>query len=525
MGGTGSDPQPTAGEPAVVVGDPGYLPLHRLPRQEYENTLKDVLGTAAGYAASLPPDGGGEFDNDSGAQASFNGYHAERYLDAANAAVREVFDTPALKARLLICDAPAVGDAVCARNIIDAFGRRAWRRPLEEVEVDALVGHYQKGLADLGEDHEGALAYVLRIMLTSIKFTHLVEIDPDLPAVASVGRAVNGHELAARLSYSLWGAPPDDQLAALADSGALLETETLLSEARRLLDGERSRYFVEAYLGHYLHIPRLFQQDFDPTMFPSWRPELALAMQNEANAFLATFVAGGRPWSDLFTAQVAADTAGLSAIYESDPPGVRQGFFTTPAFLTLTSHPTRTSPVMRGTRIVQELFCEALIPPANVDITLPPPGPQPTNVRGLLEQHSMSDSCWGCHAWLDPIGIAFENFDALGRYQSEWSDGTPVDPSGVFIAGGEGIAEPAPRYPFATLGELLPLLAADARVARCATRKLLGYLARRSLRPEDVVFADELGDEWASGDLRVLVERLLESDVFRRRKLPKELLP
>jgi len=126
--------------------------------------------------------------------------------------------------------------------------------------------------------------------------------------------------------------------------------------------------------------------------------------------------------------------------------------------------------------------------------------------------------------WIDPLGLALENFDAIGRYRTVWPDGTPIDTSGVFVAGGQHTVEPAPEYPFANLEQLLPMLAADERVARCVSRKLLSYLVRRMPREVDKVFADDLGGAWNSGELRLLIEQIVESDVFRRRKLPEDAL-
>lgn len=524
-GGAATEPQPTAGAPPAI-DDPGYLPLHQLTNEEYDNTVADLLGT------TVLPDGprrdhGGEFRNDSSMLARIDGAQAEFYLGAADELVTEVFATPELKRRVLVCEAPGAGDAACARTIFEAFGRRAWRRPLEAAELDELVGRYRSALSELEKDHEGAVAFVLRIMLTSIKFTYLVELDPDLQLAASEGRDLDGYELAARLSYALWGTAPDEQLSTLAESGDLVETEALLGEAARLLDDPRSEFFVRSYLTRYLRVDaeRLQSLNFDASLFPQWSPELAQAMTQESFAFLARFVNGGYRWSELLTAPLAGGAAGLEGIYADDPRGVRVGFLSLPAFLAAMSPPTRVSAVNRGTLVVKDLFCEPLVPPANVDIQLPPVDPVPSNPREQLRQHSSSDACALCHEWIDPIGLALENFDALGRYRSEWPGGDLIDPSGVFVAGGEDIPAPAPRYPFANAQELMPLLAADARLARCTSRKLLGYLTRRSPRSVDEAFAERLGDEWSAGELRVLLERLLESDVFRRRKLPREHLP
>jgi hypothetical protein len=363
-------------------------------------------------------------------------------------------------------------------------------------------------------------------MLTSMKFLYFVEVDPDLALAASEGRAVSGYELATRLSYALWGSPPDQTLSTLAEDGALLESDTLLSQMERLLEDPQGDYFTRAFLGRYLRVDDLPSHAVDPQVYPSWTAQLSLAMTQEANAFLSGFVDGSRRWSQLLTVPLTADAPGLGAIYAGDPPGFRQGLLSLPALLTATSRPTRTSPVLRGTFVFQRLFCEAIVPPASFEIPKlsTPPSP-PRNPRQALEQHSEEEACAVCHVWIDPIGLALENFDAIGRYRTEWPDGGgPIDTSGHLVAGGEGIVEPAPRFAFTTPQQLFALIAADARVSRCATRKLLGYMLRRTPREEDRTVADQLGDEWASGDLRDLIERLALSDLFRLRKLPKDAL-
>jgi hypothetical protein len=523
VGGAGVQAQ--GGAPQLTVEDAGYIPLHRLTNEEYDNSTSALLGTDLRQADRLPPDNGFEFRNNSAGQATITELHAEHYLSASDELVQQVFETPALKAQVLTCEAPSTGDPDCARSIIEDFGRRAWRRPLQEAEIEWLVGRYSDALVTLEKDHEGAIAHVMRIILTSMKFLYFVELDPDLRLAMTEGRAVNGYELAARLSYALWGSPPDQTLSRLAEEGSLLESDTLLSQTQRLLEDAQSRFFVKAFLSHYLRVEDLFNHVVDPQLYPIWTPELALAMTQESSAFLSSFVDGSRTWSQLFTVPLTGETPGLGDIYAGDPPGFRQGLLSLPAFLTATSHATRTSPVIRGTVVVRQLLCEDMTPPPNVEIPDISPGPTPRNPREALLQHSESDACAACHVWIDPIGLALENFDVLGRYRTHWPDGGGlIDTSGTFVAGGEGIPQPVPRFTFATPQQLFTLLAADARVSRCVTRKLLAYMLRRSPRDEDEVFADRLGDEWASGDLRNLIDRLVQSGLFRVRKLPEDAL-
>ena len=525
QGGIGGAEQGSAGDASVNIADPGFLPVHRLTREEYDNTTTDLLGTSARYGSNFPPDGNSGLPSDATQQSQISPLLAAMYMQASEELVREVFETAELKQRVLTCQGASAGDEECARLIITRFGRRAWRRPLEPEEVDQLLAHYQDALGALEKDHEGAVAHVMRIMLTSMKFVYLIEIDPDLQVAATQGRDLNGYELASRLSYALWGAPPDEQLVELAASDELLEGEMLLSEANRLLGDARSGYFTRAFLAQLLRVRTLSHHHFDPMFSQRRNEELALAMTADSDAFMTTFALGGRPWSELLTAELPA-APGLDDIYAGDPPGIRRGLLTLPAILASISLPDdgHSRAVRRGTFVMKRLFCEEMSLSPGVSVIHEPNLPPSTNPREALEQYSSSAACAACHDWIDPIGFALDNFDAIGRYRTTWDSGDLIDTSGTWVAGGENIDEPAPRYSFSTLNELLPVLATDARLPRCASRKLLSYLVRRMPREQDEVFADALGDEWASGDLRVLLGRLLESDVFRRRKLPEDAL-
>jgi hypothetical protein len=240
-------------------------------------------------------------------------------------------------------------------------------------------------------------------------------------------------------------------------------------------------------------------------------------MFTDARNFFSTFVYGTRPWSEFLTAPLDSNTPGMAAIYGGDPAGLRQGFLGLPAFLTAESMPTRTAPTFRGKIVLESVMCAPVALPPNVMIPdLAEAGGDtvdPTNIRAKLELHRSSPDCAGCHAILDPIGLGIETFDAIGRYRTAYENGDAIDATGEFLG-----------TPFTTLDELIKILNTDERFARCPGEKALSFALRRTPRPEDAPYIDQLAADWSSGTVRDLVKRLVVSDAFRFRKLPQSAL-
>jgi len=505
--------QPPAGyDPATL--DPGWIPAHRLSNTEYNNTVGDLLGTALRPADFFQAQTATGFDTNAGALVSFTSVNALAYFDAAKALVEDVFANPTLKARLFVCQ---TADAACAQTIIETFGRLAYRRPLDTAEVTSLVGHYNNALTTLGKDHEGAVAHVVRIMLTSAPFLYWLEIDPDIAAAAADKRALSGYELASRLSYTLWSSTPDETLLALADTGELVNLDVLAAQVDRLLDDPKGQRFIDTFFNQWLDITKLGGHQVDATLYPTWTEELRAAMFTDAHNFFSTFVHGSRPWSEFLTAPLDTTTAGMAEIYAGDPAGVRKGFLGLPAFLTGESMPTRTAPTFRGKVVLESVMCAPVAPPPAVAIPeLEEAGGgtvDPTNIRAKLELHRQSPDCAGCHAVIDPIGLGIETFDAIGRYRTTYENGDPIDTSGEFLS-----------QPFATLDELIGILNADPRFAACPGEKVLSFALRRTPRPEDAPYIEQLGTNWQVGTIRDLIKGLVASDTFRFRKLPQSAL-
>jgi hypothetical protein len=357
---------------------------------------------------------------------------------------------------------------------------------------------------------------VLRIMLTSAPFLYWIEIDPDLQAAATTKRGLNGYELAARLSFALWGSVPDGALLDRAGNGTLTDPATLSAEVDRLLADPKGARFVETFFNQWLHITKLGGHQVDEELYPTWSEALRTAMFADATSFFSSFVSGTRTWNEFLTAPLQP-APGMTEIYAQDPPGFRKGFLGLPAFLTSESVPTRTAPTFRGKVVLEGIMCTPLTVPANLMIPdLEVAGgdmvPQ-DNIRKKLEKHRESPDCNACHQVLDPIGLGLENFDAIGRYRTQYANGDAVDASGEF--GGQA---------FAGLDQLIPILMADPKYATCPGEKIASYALRRTLREQDDPYVQQLSKDWSSGTIKDLVKRMVASDAFRFRKLPQSAL-
>jgi hypothetical protein len=506
---------PTGYDPATL--DPGYVPAHRLTNAEYNHGVADLLGTSLRPADFFQATTGTGFDNNAGPLTGISAANATAYFDAAKALAADVLQNPTLKARLLTCVPAAAGDTACASTIIKAFGRLAWRRPLDAAELQQLVTRYTEALATLGKDHEGAIGHVVRIMLTSAPFLYWIEIDPNLQAAAADKRALSGYELASRLSYALWGSLPDTTLLDLAETGSLTDPATLAAQVDRLLDDPKGPRFVQAFFNQWLHVNKLGGHQVDEKLYPQWNEALREAMLADAKEFFSGFVYGAEPWTEFLTLPLPPGAAGMTGIYGNDPAGLRKGFLGLPAFLTAESVPTRTAPTFRGKVVLEAVMCTIITLPDNLvipDLNDAGAGTvDPANIRAKLEQHRKSPDCAGCHSILDPIGLGLENFDAIGRYRTAYENGDPIDASGTL----NGQA-------FSGLDQLIPLLANDERYQGCPSEKILSYALRRTARTEDKPYIDQLTTDWKASSVRELVKRMVASDAFRFRKLPASAL-
>jgi hypothetical protein len=351
--------------------------------------------------------------------------------------------------RVFVCHPSKPGDeAACAKTILTKLARRAYRRPVTDGDMKVLLGFYAEGRAK-GTFDQG-LELALQRILVSPSLLFRMEFAPDNVALGEAYR-IGDVELASRLSFFLWSSIPDDQLLDLAAQSRLHEPAVLERETRRMLADPRSQAFTENFAGQWLSLRRLPDIVPDPFLFPDYGDTLALAFQKETELFFDSMVREDRPASDLLNANFTFVNERLAQHYgipnvkgvnfrrvmlADDSP--RRGLLGKGSILTVTALPNRTSPVVRGKWVLQNILgAPPPEPPPNVP-ALAENGnqiSQTKTTRERLEAHRVNNPCSSCHKLMDPIGFALESFDAVGRYRVFDENFQPIDNSGVYADG------------------------------------------------------------------------------------------
>ncbi len=494
--------------------DVGAIPLHQLSSREYDNTVRDLLGTELRPGSRFQSYQAAGFDT-LAAAGVMNSRKVSDYFAAASELASDLLLDPVRRASVVTCEPVAAGDTACAQSIIENIGLRAFRRPLEPDETADLVLRYGQGLA-AGLDHAAAIGHVVRILLSSPQFIYRVEFDPD----ASTVHALNGYEIGSRLSYLLWSSMPDQALLDAAASGDLAGPERLEAEVERMLQDVRSQELVDNFAAQWLGARRLDDHVVDTAMFPFFNDALRLAMRAEMGAYFDAFLHGEMTYDTFLTARINFVDENLAALYGLPDPGgeglsrventsgFRAGFLGLAGFLTHTSRMDRSAPSIRGQWIVNSLQCHEVELPANFT---PPPlaEAQPgQTVRQLVEQHRANPACAPCHNALDPVGLGLENYDAVGQYRDLYADGLAVDASGT-LADGSSFNGPL---------EMADALAKDPSLLACVAEKLFVYGLGRTVYGSEG-YLDQLLTDWKGRglSLRNLLRALVVSDTFRSR--------
>jgi len=472
-----------------VVLDPGRTLNRRLTREEYNNTVRDLLGVSLRPADKFPADGGGGKGFDNNAETLFvPPLLLENYFQAAGDLI---LASDAKHLCLVKADAEKT-PKLSARKMISDFGARAFRRPPDPAVVDRWTALYES-LEKKGIKFEDAVKTVLRGMLTSTLFLFRIEADQPL----TEPWAVDGYDLASRLSYLLWSSMPDDALFALAADQKLKMPDQVKAETLRLIADPKSRAFARNFTSQCLHLSRLETTiKPDPKKFPEFTPSLRNAMIDEATEFFWALLRDNGSLLDLihcdytFVNDELAKHYGIEGVTGSQMRKVkltdpnRGGIIGFAGVLTLTSHPARTSPVVRGKWILETLLDD---PPPPPPPNVPPLPTDDAPVQGLtlreqLEKHRQNPVCAGCHARIDPVGLALENFDPIGRWRTEIA-GKPVISESA-LPTGEKFSKP---------GELMSILMKkkDAFV-RSITEDLLSYALGRGILPGDAAAVDAI---------------------------------
>jgi hypothetical protein len=431
---------------------------------------------------------------------------------------KSAIEKPSRK-QILVCD-PNTGTA-CVNQILTTLARRAYRRPVTRVEVQALSRFVRLAQAE-GQSVEQGLALAIQAMLVSPHFLFHIERDR-YPNDPNRIHRISDIELASRMSYFLWSSMPDDELLTLAERGQLRRPAVLDAQIARMLADARASALGENFAGQWLEIRNLDSIKPDPDRFKEWTPELRDAMKTETRMFFDAILRGNRPISDFLTArytflnEILAKFYGIEGVTGSEFRRVdlttdeRGGVLSQGSVLAVSSYPTRTSVVIRGKYILQNI------------LGTPPPPPPPdvpaldeaalgtsTSLRGQMEQHRTNSICASCHSRMDPLGFGLENYDAIGKWRT--TDGTfPVDASGV-LPGGASFSGPAELRQ--VLNGMLP------EFSRNLTEKMLIYALGRGLERYDRRTVLEITDKLAASGygLQTLVGEIVRSLPFHSRR-------
>jgi hypothetical protein len=428
----------------------------------------------------------------------------------------------ASRRKILVCTPSAAADEEpCARRILSAVATRAYRRPLTEAEVQALLRLYRSGRAT--GKFETGIATALQGILVCPSFLFRVEPDPpDLPP----GRAyqLTDLELASRLSFFLWSSIPDDQLRDLAAHGKLRSPGVMEQQVRRMLADSRSRALIENFGGQWLYLRNLSGVHPDPEAFPEFDDSLRDAFEHEANLFLASNLQEDRSVLNLLSADYAyvnerlARFYGIPNVYGSHFRRVtidstqRRGLLGEGGILTVTSYADRTSPTVRGKWLLASL------------LGAPPPPPPPNvpslkedavengkvlTMRERMEEHRKNPVCASCHSQMDPLGFALENFNGIGEWRTTEGN-RPIDasaalPDGTKFDGAAGLRQ--------------FLLAHPDRFASTIVGKLLEYAIGRGAEYYDAPEIRKIVRDAAPGNYRwsALILGVVRSAPFQMR--------
>ncbi|MEM9192438.1 MAG: DUF1592 domain-containing protein [Myxococcota bacterium] len=513
-------PSPGPGPEIDVCQDQlpvGEAPLRRLTRHQYNNAIRDLLGDGSRPAEQFPADEdvGGFYNN----LTSVTDLQFEQYLLAAEGvALRATARLP----ELVSCD-PRSG-APCAEAFIRSFGRRAFRRPLTEQEVIELLEVYRAGELDEGEATGFRMA--LASMLQSPHFLYHVEFGTDETSVSQV----SDYELASRLSFFLWSSIPDEELLDAAAAGELNHDEQITAQVVRMVFDPRAYETVTSFHTQWLDLDGIENLEKDQTQYPHFTPALRASLRGETERFADYVVrAGDGNFRTLLTGAftfldgpafdhygVADPGSGAPGHYgyrrvELDPTK-RRGILTQAGLMAMFAHADQTAPVLRGKFIRERILCTSMPePPNDVDIVVPEVSEGATQ-RERLSAHREIASRASCHQLMDPIGFAFEHYDASGQYR-DFEGTSPIDATGELLSTSDADG------PFDGALELAERLADSEQVQSCMVDQYYRFaLGRGDAEGDTCSRAASFQHFQASGlDLRELILSIARSDAFRLR--------
>lgn len=496
---------------------PAEATLHRLTRPQLTNAWLDLFGEPLAVPADLPADDVlYNFSSIAAARGTISPVDAEKYENATYALLDQVLASPARRDALIGCSPSAVDDP-CVRQFLVAFTARAWRRPVADSEIDTLHALGKDIAGQLGDGAQG-IKYMLAAVLQSPHFLFRVDIGEMGPETYQY----SSWEMASRLSFLLVDAPPDEALRIAAEKGELTTPKNIRAHAERLIADPRARTTLVRFFRDFMNLSKLDSLDKLPEKFPQITATLGPSMRIQMERMFEqnVFVRQG-DFRDLFTTRDTYINEDLARVYGIDgvsgldwapvtlpDDGRRTGLLTTPGFLALNAHKSQTSPTHRGRFIRVNLFCQDIPPPPpGINTTLPEPDPNiPMTLRDRLDEHRTNPQCAGCHDRMDPIGFAFESYDAIGAFRDAEENGLAVDTKatidGVDVNGAEDAAN---------------LIASLPNVGACIARRFYEHAGAHLAGSSDEAAVETLVDDFVGRNygFQQLVLALVTNDGYR----------
>jgi len=437
---------------------------------------------------------------------------------------RATTETPSRRA-IFVCEPrTAAEEQPCASKILSRIARLAYRRPVTKADLQTLLGFFTSGRQDSGSFDAG-IQFALERVLVDPDFLLRVHRDP--PSSKEAAYRLSDTEIASRLSFFLWSSIPDERLLDLAERGQLSRPAILEQQVRRMLaDPRAATALVDDFAAQWLNLRRVDEVTVHPDFYPSFDDSLLEAFKKETELFVASTLSEDRSVLDLLRANYTfvnerlARHYGIPGIYGSrfrrvslPNPDQRGGLLGNAALLATTSYPDRTSPVLRGKWLLDNIFGVAVpAPPPGVDTSFPEvkPGTVPPTIRERLAQHRRNPVCSTCHSVIDPPGFALENFDAIGGWRTVDESGKPVDATGTTVSGAkiDGLS-----------GLRKYLLEQPDQFPRTLTEKLLAYALGRRLEYYDRPMVRKIVRDAASDNYRwsSLILGIVKSPTFLMR--------
>lgn len=427
--------------------------------------------------------------------------------------------------RIFVCrPEPGSAEEPCARRILSTLARRAYRTPVTPRDIDPLILLFTEGRAD-GGSFEHGIEMGLSGVLVAPRFLFRAPVVPDGGRPGEVYR-LSDLDLASRLSFFLWSSIPDEELLSLAEEGVLSQPPVLAGQITRMIADPKSRALVDNFGGQWLHLRNVADWTPDPERYRGFDESLRYAFQQETELFLEHLIREDRSVLDLINADYTfvnerlADFYGIEGVEGGYFRRVslegtnRGGVFTQASVLMVTSYPTRTSPVLRGKWVLENLLgAPPPPPPPDVPALTDAAETSAGSLREALEQHRADPACAVCHTRMDPLGFALESFDAVGRFRTA-DNGVRIDdsgalPDGTLVDGPSGLRD--------------VLMTRRVEVIETLAEKLLTYAIGRGLEASDRPAVREIRRRVESEDYRfsALVAGIVDSVPFRMRRIPE----